>query len=78
MQSPCVLSLPRFYPFFTFNALGYPSITPNVGSLPAYSKSYISKEAMENVYIFIFDEWSYQRSFKKKELITRIRKFKKI
>ena len=64
----CFITSP-ILPIFTFNALRYPSITSSTGSLPVHSvsKNY-DKEDKTNVYIFIFDEWSYQRSFSNRKL----------
>lgn len=59
---------------FTFNTLRYPSITSNMGSLPAHSESKNNNtETVRNVYMFIFDEWSYLRSFSKRKLITEFK-----
>jgi len=53
-----------------------------MGSLPSHPeiKNY-NEEDRRNVYIFIFDEWSYQRSFKNRNLIdefTNLNKFKNL
>jgi hypothetical protein len=65
-------------PILTFNALQYPTIISNAGSLSAPSESkHSNKESIKNVYIFIFDEWSYQRSFRKRKLITTFENLKK-
>lgn len=62
---------------FTFNALKYPSITSNTGSLFAHSESKNNnRETVRNVYMFIFDEWSYRRSFSKRKLIAEFKNLK--
>ncbi len=68
----CFIASP-IIPIFTFNALQYPSLVSNTGSLSALLESKNSnKESTKNVYIFIFDEWSYQRSFKKRKLTAEL------
>ncbi len=69
----CLIASP-ILPIFTFNALRYPSITSSMGSLPDHleSKNH-NKEDKTNVYVFIFDEWSYQRSFNNQHLISEFK-----
>ena len=58
-------------PIFFLNAVSFPSITANIGTLPTPQESVkptISQK--ENIYIFIFDEWSYWRSFNNRNLIA--------
>ena len=72
----CFISSP-IIPIFTFNALGYKSFISNRGSIPTLSETNNHKlKDKRNVYIFIFDEWSYQRSFNNKELIARFSNLK--
>jgi hypothetical protein len=72
----CFISSP-IIPIFTFNALGYKSFISDIGSIPIASetKNQNPRDKM-NVYIFIFDEWSYQRSFNNKELIPEFENLK--
>ena len=64
-------------PIFTFNALRYKTFIANKGSLPILSATERQNlDGKSNVYIFIFDEWSYQRSFSNKELIKDFRNLK--
>jgi len=75
----CFIASP-ILPIFTLNALRYPSITSSMGSLPAHSEAeHYNEKDRRNVYIFIFDEWSYQRSFSNRKLIsmfTNLNQFK--
>ncbi len=65
----CFIVSPLF-PVFTLNALGYPSLTPDIGAMPTASAENPFKSGVRrNVYLFIFDEWSYQRSFQDRRLI---------
>ncbi len=62
---------------FTINALGYKSFISDRGLLPVRSESGDHKvHGARNVYLFIFDEWSYQRTFINKELISEFRHLK--
>jgi len=64
-------------PIFTFNALLYKTFIANRGSLPIQSATERQNlDGKSNVYIFIFDEWSYQRSFCNKELIKDFKNLK--
>ena len=72
----CFISSPIVF-LFTFNALRYQSFISDRGSPPALSKNeYQQLTDKRNVYIFIFDEWSYQRSFNNKGLITEFKNLK--
>jgi len=71
----CLIASP-ILPIFTFNALRYPFITSSMGSVPINSTIKSHNEDKRNVYIFIFDEWSYQRSFNNNELIPEFRNLK--
>lgn len=72
----CFISSP-IIPIFTFNALGYKSFISNRGSIPTPSETNNHKlKNTRNVYIFIFDEWSYKRSFNNRELIPEFRNLK--
>lgn len=64
----CFILSPLF-PVFTLNALGYPSITLDIGDMPiSADTNHFNNDSRNNVYLFIFDEWSYQRSFKNRRL----------
>ncbi len=57
-------------PLFALNAIRYQSYLSNVGSLPTPPAADTSAfDDKKNVYLFIFDEWSYQRSFNNGMLI---------
>jgi len=71
----CLIASP-ILPIFTFNALRYPSITSSMGSIPTNSTIKNHNEDKRNVYIFIFDEWSYQRSFNNQHLIPEFENLK--
>lgn len=73
----CFIASP-ILPIFTLNALRFTSITSNSGSLPAVLSEIrnYDEEDKRNVYIFIFDEWSYQRSFNNQKLITEFKNLK--
>lgn len=55
-------------PVFTLNALRYPSITSDIGVLPV-SAGVNRGDRGKSIFLFVFDEWSYQRSFKDGRLI---------
>ncbi len=64
--------LSALFPVFTLNALRYPSLVSDIGVVPAASnESRLSGGRMKNVYLFIFDEWSYQRSFNGRRLLPQ-------
>ena len=72
----CFLASP-IVPLFALQAFGYNSFISNRGTLPTLSESGDEQlKTRGNVYIFIFDEWSYQRSFSDKELIPEFRNLK--
>lgn len=72
----CFIASP-IIPLFTLNALRYESFTSDRGSVPTLSATENQKlDGKGNVYIFIFDEWSYQRSFNHKELIKEFKNLK--
>jgi len=57
-------------PLFTLSAMGYQSYISDSGSLPTPVAADISTlDDKNNVYLFIFDEWSYLRSFNNGMLI---------
>ena len=64
-------------PIFTLNALRYQSITSNSGSLTMFSENKNpNKVNTKNVFIFIFDEWSYQKTFSNRKLIAEFSNLK--
>jgi hypothetical protein len=73
VQAICValcFILSPLFPIFILNALRYQSYASAIGQVPTPSgKSLLQGDGRTNVYLFIFDEWSYQRSFKDGELI---------
>ena len=69
----CFIASP-IIPMFTFNALGYKSFVSDRGSIPTLPETENhAADDKRNVYIFIFDEWSYQRSFKTRKLIKEFK-----
>ena len=64
-------------PIFTLNALRYHSFTSDRVPTPTLTETKNQKlDNNRNVYIFIFDEWSYQRSFNNKKLIAEFKNLK--
>jgi len=75
----CCFILSPLIPLFTFNALGYKSFISDKGILPLHSERSDHKvNGPGNIYLFIFDEWSYQRTFNDRELIAEFRNLKQL
>lgn len=72
-MTACFIASP-LVPLFTINALGYKSFVSDKGILPPGPGSSDRKvNGTKNVYLFLFDEWSYHRTFANKELISEFR-----
>ena len=68
----CFIASP-ILPLFFLNGLRYDSIIPDVGSRCSAVEHHDAARGMDrNVYLFIFDEWSYQRSFRERELLSEM------
>lgn len=63
------LILSPIIPIFLINSFGYKTWTTNKGNLPVFSNPKIENTDRRNTFIFIFDEWSYAKSYKGRELI---------
>ena len=73
----CCFILSPVVPLFTVNALGYQPFLSDKGILPQLAENADHKvNEKGNVYLFIFDEWSYQRTFAHKGLIAEFRHLK--
>ena len=59
-------------PIFFFNTINYHAWLTQTGNLKHTISSTIRSRHLPDIFIFIFDEWSYQRSFKGKKIIPEL------